>query len=158
MAGLPEWRNKPSMFIKWHHVDVENKKPGRHMRKVCYTPHSETARNGSNPENVWGSWKQMMVEMFHTVAIRNAGKQSRKGWSSFPLSNFLNSWHHLGKYNQTERPREKTVAHIDALWMETPFSYKWHSTTVHSGRGFVYSASFSHSQCGLLLSLHGGGK
>lgn len=111
MAGLPEWRNKPSVFIKWHHVDVLNKKPGRHVRMVRYTPRSETARNGSNPENVWGSWKQMTVEMFYIVAIRNAGKQSREGWSSFPLSIFQ-----LTPFGQIQSNRKAQGENSSSHW------------------------------------------
>lgn len=55
------------------------------------------------------------------------------------------SRHHLGKYNQTERPRKKTVAHIDALCMETPFSYKWYSTTVYTGLAVTHVFILLHT-------------
>lgn len=73
--------------------------------------------------------------------------------------------HHLGEYNQSESLREKTVACIDALWMETPFSYKRYSTTVYAGlslRDAVNALGFSlqilHPPRGLRCGLHRGSK
>lgn len=96
------------------------KKLKQHVRKVSYTPHGERVRNGSNPEN--GSGRGGRGSLTPTGKNcydgGNVSDSPEKTQSSFPLTVFLFFLYTVEAIRvntiKLKRPREKTVAHIDA--------------------------------------------